>query len=81
MARERRQTSARARAGTGRAGKSPNEGEGSRSAARDYNRRTEKFIQSGRIEESAENAERAVESGERGDLERAEDEGRSHRRS
>jgi len=82
MARERRQTNARSRtAGAKRGGKSPNEGEGSRSAARDYNRRTARFIQSGRVQESAEQAERAVESGERQELERAEDEGRSHRRS
>ena len=82
MAREPRQTSARSRsAGSSRGGKSPNEGEGSRSAARDYNRRTARFIQSGKVEESAEKAERAVEGSERQDLERAEEEGRSHRRS
>jgi len=82
MAREPRQTTARARnAGSARGGKSPNEGEGSRSAARDYNRRTARFIQSGKVEESAKKAEEAVESREREDLQRAEDEGRSHRRS
>lgn len=60
------------------ADRSVNEGEGSRSAARDYNRRTEKFIRSGRVDESAKNAERAVESGERKQLSDAEKIGESH---
>ena len=32
------------------------EGEGSYSGTKDYNRRTEKFIKSGKVEEAAENA-------------------------
>src|SRR5258708_27912785 len=42
-----------------RSGKSPNEGEGSRSAARDYNQRTADFIESRPVNESAEAAEPA----------------------
>ncbi len=65
----------------GREGKSPNEGEGSRSAARDYNQRNARFIREGKVDKSAEDAERAVKSGERKELEEAERVGRSHRRS
>lgn len=64
-----------------RTGKSPNEGEGSRSAARDYNQRTARFVESGRVNESAEAVERAVNSGEREKLEEAERIGREHRKS
>ena len=32
------------------------EGEGSYSGTKDYNRRTEKFVKSGKVEEAAENA-------------------------
>lgn len=67
-------------AGSGRQ-KSPNEGEGSRSAARDYNQRTERFIKSGRVEKSAEEAERALEGPEGQDLRDAEQIGRTHRRT
>ena len=63
-----------------REGKSPNEGEGSRSAARDYNERNARFIREGKVQKSAGEAERAVESGERKELEEAERVGRSHRR-
>jgi len=59
-------------------GKQPNEGEGNRTAARDYNQRTEKFVHSGKVGDSAKRAERAVESGERGDLEKAEEIGKQH---
>jgi hypothetical protein len=61
--------------------KSPNEGEGSRTAARDYNQRTERFIQSGRVEKSAEEAERAIEGREGNDLREAERAGRTPRRT
>jgi hypothetical protein len=61
-----------------RGGKQPNEGEGNRTAARDYNQRTEKFVHSGKVEESAKRAERAVEGGERADLEKAEEIGKRH---
>ena len=66
---------------TPKSGKSPNEGEGSRSADRDYVHRTERFIDSGRVEESAGAAERAIDSSERGKLEEAERIGRQHRKS
>ena len=60
--------------------KSPNEGEGSRSAARDYNQRTQRFIHEGRVDKSAEEAEHAVEGNERGKPEEAERIGRDHKR-
>jgi len=62
-------------------GKSPNEGEGSRSAARDYNERTERFIHEGRVDKSAEEAKHAVESEERDELQEAERIGRGPRRA
>lgn len=58
-----------------------NEGEGSRSAARDYNERTDAFIRSGRVEESAKKAEKAMDSSERKALTDAEKIGRSHAKS
>jgi hypothetical protein len=58
-----------------------NEGEGSRSAARDYNQRTDAFIRSGKVEESAKKAEKAMESAERKELTDAEKIGRSHAKS
>ncbi len=59
---------------------SRNEGEGSRTAARAYNDATERFAKSGRVEESGERAKRALDSGERSDLERAEKIGKSRMR-
>ena len=43
---------------------SANEGEGSRSGARDYDQRTEAFVRSGKVEENAKKAEKAVDSPE-----------------
>jgi hypothetical protein len=60
------------------ANSSANEGEGSRTAARDYNQRTEKFIQSGKVDESAKKAEKAIEGDEAKDMAEAEKIGRSH---
>jgi hypothetical protein len=54
------------------------EGEGNRTAAREYNEATRKFIQSGRVDASAKDAERALDSPERKDLEAAEKEGLRH---
>lgn len=68
----------RNRAGQKNAGQPVNEGEGSRSAARDYNQRTDAFIRSGKVEESAKKAEKAIESDERKELSDAEKIGRSH---
>ena len=62
-------------------GKSANEGEGNQTADREYRQRTEDFIKSGRVEESAQAAERAVEGSERQKLEDAERIGREHRKS
>ena len=53
----------------------PNEGEDSRTAAREYDRAAEKFAKSGKVEEKA---REAVDSPERPELERAEAEGRRH---
>lgn len=77
------QSTARPRPPSSRGGqaKSPNEGEGSRSAARDYNQRTARFIREGKVGKSAEEAKRAVEGAEREDLLNAEATGRARRRS
>jgi hypothetical protein len=60
------------------ASSSANEGEGSRSAARDYNQRTDAFIKSGKVDESAKTAEKAVEGKEGKVLAEAEKIGSSH---
>jgi hypothetical protein len=57
---------------------SANEGEGSRSGARDYDQRTEAFVRSGKVEESAKKAEKAIDSPEGKELSEAERRGRSH---
>jgi hypothetical protein len=59
-------------------GVQPNEGEGSRTAAREYDRAAEKFAKSGKVEEKAREARDAVDSSEGPELERAEAEGRRH---
>ena len=59
-------------------GAQPNEGEGSRTAAREYDRAAEKFAKSGKVEEKAREARDAVDSSEGPELERAEAEGRRH---
>jgi len=59
-------------------GSQPNEGEGSRTAAREYDRAAEKFTKSGKVEEKAREARDAVDSSEGPELERAEAEGRRH---
>jgi hypothetical protein len=55
-----------------------NEGEGNRTAARNYDRKATDFARSGRVKGQAEAAEKAREGAERGDLDKAEAEGRSH---
>jgi hypothetical protein len=57
---------------------SRNEGEGNRTAAREYNEATRKFVESGQVEARAKDAERARESDERKELDAAEKEGLSH---
>jgi hypothetical protein len=59
-------------------GAQPNEGEGSRTAAREYDRAAEKFAKSGKVEEKAREARDAVDSSEGPELARAEAEGRRH---
>lgn len=55
-----------------------NEGEGNRTAARQYNEDTRKFVRSGQVEEKAREAEKAREGDERSELEKAEEIGKSH---
>ncbi|MGD9544150.1 MAG: hypothetical protein AB7F41_07495 [Methylocystis sp.] len=55
-----------------------NEGEGSRTAARQYNEAAKKFAQSGKVDKAAKDAERAIEGDEAKELKRAEDKGRVH---
>jgi hypothetical protein len=50
----------------------PNEGEGYKTAAREYNEAQHRFAQSGQVEEKAREAARAIDSPERAELERAE---------
>jgi len=52
-----------------------NEGEGSRTAARHYNKDTRDFVESGKVEKSADKARTAVEGDERKELKRAEKQG------
>ena len=55
-----------------------NEGEGNRTAAREYNKAQQEFVRSGAVEEKAHEAEEAVEGEEGKALERAEAEGKRH---
>ncbi len=57
----------------------PNEGEGNRTAAREYNRRTQRFAKSGQVEKKAQEAEKALEGAEGEELAKAEEAGKSHR--
>ena len=57
-----------------------NEGEGNRTAAREYNEATKRFTKSGRVEESGKQAKKAVEGREKAELERAEKIGKSKMR-
>jgi hypothetical protein len=58
-----------------------NEGEGNRTAARQYNEAQRRFAQSGKVDEKAHEAEHALERPERSVLERAEAVGKSHKRA
>jgi hypothetical protein len=53
------------------------EGEGSYSGTRDYNERTADFIKKGKVDKAAQEAKRAVDSGEAADLKRAEEKGKA----
>ncbi|MCE9649828.1 MAG: hypothetical protein K8R18_09425 [Parvibaculum sp.] len=58
--------------------KQKNEGEGNRTAAKEYNKGVQDFVKSGRVDEAAKSAERAVEGSEHDELEAAERKGKSH---
>ena len=55
---------------------SRNEGEGSRTAAKQYNDATEKFVKSGQVEPAARAAKKSLEGDEAEALVRAEEEGK-----
>lgn len=57
-----------------------NEGEGSRSAAREYNERTRTFVRDEDVEAKAEEARAAVEGDEAQDLQKAEEVGKAKAR-
>jgi uncharacterized protein (TIGR02284 family) len=59
-------------------GKQRNEGEGNKTAAKEYNEETTKFAHGGKVEQKAKEAERARGGPERETLERAEQAGKSH---
>lgn len=62
----------------GPAGK--NEGEGSRTAARAYNKDTRAFVDSGKVDEKAKEAAKALDGAEAKELKQAEADGKSHRK-
>jgi len=53
-----------------------NEGEGSRTAAKQYNDATEKFANSGQVKPAADAAKKSLESDEADELAKAEEEGK-----
>ena len=55
-----------------------NEGEGNKTAAREYNREQQAFVKSGKVEGKAREAEDAIDSDEGEDLREAERKGKSH---
>ncbi len=55
-----------------------NQGEGNRTAAREFNRAQEQFAKSGKVEEAARSAERALDTKEAKELKQAEEQGRRH---
>jgi hypothetical protein len=58
--------------------RSPNEGEGNKTAAREYNEAQKRFAQSGKVEEKAREAEHALDGPEKDALKRAEEVGKRH---
>lgn len=59
-------------------GKQQNEGEGNRTAAKEYNKETKAFVKSGRVGEAAAEAKRAMDGAEGKDLDAAHDEAAAH---
>lgn len=55
-----------------------NEGEGNKTAARQYNEAQRRFVQSDAVEEKAREAEKAIEGREKRELDKAEAIGRRH---
>jgi hypothetical protein len=55
-----------------------NEGEGNKTAARHYNEATQKYVESGKVDDAAREAQEALEGPEGEALRRAEKEGKSH---
>ena len=59
-------------------GKQRNEGEGNKTAAKEYDDAARKFVDSGKVDQKANEAARAREGAEREELDRAEQAGKSH---
>ncbi len=57
-----------------------NQGEGNRDAAKEYNKDTREFIDEENVEAKAEEARKAVENDDQGDLRKAEEKGKSEAR-
>lgn len=55
-----------------------NEGEGNKTAARQYNEAQHRFVESGKVEEKAREAESSMDTKEKSELERAEAIGKRH---
>ena len=60
------------------AGNSSNEGEGNKTAARQYNEAQQRFAQSGKVEEKAREAEQGLDGPEKEALQQAEAVGKRH---
>lgn len=56
------------------------QGEGDYESAREYNKDTREFIESGKVEEKAEEAKRARQGSERAELDKAEEKGKARSR-
>ncbi len=54
----------------------PNQGEGNREAAKDYNERQREFIKSGKVKDAAQKAKAAVDNDKNKDLKKAENKGK-----
>jgi hypothetical protein len=65
---------------TPRATTAENEGEGNRTAARNYNQKTRAFVDAGKVDDAAEAAKAAIDGDEREELEEAEEAGKSKAR-
>lgn len=59
-------------------GKQQNEGEGNRTAAKEYNEETQEFVRSGQVDKAAAEAKRAMNSAEGKELDAAHDKAAAH---